>query len=152
MHVQEIIESHVNNKTRKEIGQRVAWHRWLNKPFEFFLAVDTELDSLTEFGEDDQIKDEWTGQQRILARVVNNDRVVAAHQNLARVLVHRTLAVSHVRHILDDDAMVRVLARSVQQLVRLHHVIHHVALRNLQRQFTSVSSHRSTDEKRTADL
>ena len=51
-------------------------------------------DSLAQLSQNDQIQDDRTGQKRILARVVDDERVVSAHQNLGCVLVHGPLAVT----------------------------------------------------------
>ena len=47
-------------------------------------------------------------------------RIGAAHENFGRVFVHGPLAIANVRHVLDDDAVVRVLVLLVKQPVRRH--------------------------------
>jgi len=87
------------------------------KPFEFFLSVHAELYSLAKFSEDDEVEDERAGKQRVLTRVVDHNGIATSHQNLAGVLVHCTLAVAHVRHVLYYDAVIWVLAWRVQQWI-----------------------------------
>ena len=74
------------------------------------------LDAGDELGEDDEVEDDGRGKERVLARVVDGERVAAAHEDLRRVLVHRTLRVAHVRHVLDHHQVVGVLAGLVQDL------------------------------------
>mmetsp|Transcript_81070 Transcript_81070/g.161163 ORF Transcript_81070/g.161163 Transcript_81070/m.161163 type:complete len:342 (-) Transcript_81070:781-1806(-) len=81
--------------------------------------------------EDGEVEDERRCQQRILARVVHDDGVGAAHEDLRGVFIHCTLGVGHARHILDDDDMVGVLFGLVQQAVRSNHVVDDVGLGDL---------------------
>lgn len=53
-----------------------------------------ERNSLTKFSENHQIEDDGAGQQRILARVVDNKSIVSTHHNLGRVFVHCSLTVT----------------------------------------------------------
>ncbi len=78
--------------------------------------------ALAEFGHDAEIEDERRGEQRVLARVVHDKRVLAAHEDLARVprqsvtknhsgkwdavLVHGALAVADIRHISEQDVTI----------------------------------------------
>lgn len=55
---------------------------------------------------------------------------MTAHENLGIVFVKSTLVVGNSRHILDHNAVVRVLALLVQNVVSLDHVINDVGLRN----------------------
>ena len=91
-------------------------------------ARHAERDAFAQLGEDHQVEDDRRGEQRVLARVVGDDRVPTAHHDLARVLVHRALAVADVRHVLDDDRVVGLLAGRVQQAVGRHHVVDDAAL------------------------
>ena len=84
-------------------------------------------------GRDEEVKDQRRREERILARVVHDDGVGAAHEDLRRVLVHCALRVTDVRHVLDDDAVVRVLVLAVDQPVGSHHVVHDVGLGDLLR-------------------
>ena len=56
--------------------------------------------------------------------------VAAVEENRGRILVHRALGVAHERHILDDDHVVRVLARLVEEVVGRHHIVDHIAFAN----------------------
>mmetsp|Transcript_23076 Transcript_23076/g.39650 ORF Transcript_23076/g.39650 Transcript_23076/m.39650 type:complete len:237 (+) Transcript_23076:617-1327(+) len=66
------------------------------------------------FGEDDQVQNHRGGEQRVLAGVMHHDRVLAAHEDLGRVLVHGPLAVANVRHIFDHDDVIGLLARRIK--------------------------------------
>ena len=90
-----------------------------------------ELDALAQLGDDDEVEHEGAGEQGVLAGVVDDDGVGATHHDLGRVLVHGALAVAHARHVLDHHAVVGLLTLPVQDAVRLHHVVDHVALRHL---------------------
>lgn len=56
---------------------------------------------------------------------------MATHENLSVVLIQGTLVVGDSRHVLDDNAMVRVLTLLVEDAVRLDHVINDVGLGDL---------------------
>jgi hypothetical protein len=58
---------------------------------------------------------------------------VPAHKDLGIVLVEGALVVSYSRHILDDDAVIRMLTRLVKLRVRSNHVIHDIRLGDLLR-------------------
>jgi hypothetical protein len=51
-------------------------------------------DAAAQLGDQRQVQNQWRRQQRVLARVVHHDRVVATEHDLGRVLVHRALAVA----------------------------------------------------------
>lgn len=57
--------------------------------------------------------------------------LVTTHEDLGIVLVKSTLVVSDSRHVLDDNAVVGVLALLVQNVVGLNHVVHDVGLGDL---------------------
>lgn len=56
---------------------------------------------------------------------------MATEENLGVILVQGTLVVAHGRHVLDHDAVVRVLVLLVQDGVSGDHVVHDVALGDL---------------------
>ena len=66
-------------------------------------VANLEGDPLEELGEDGEVEDDGCGEERVLAGVVDDEGVVAAHGDLGGVLVHRALAVGHVGHVLDHD-------------------------------------------------
>ena len=68
--------------------------------------------------------------QGVLARVVDHEGVLPAHEDLARVFVHRSFRVRHIRNVFDDNGVIRVLAVLVQQRVGPDHVVNDVALGN----------------------
>ena len=59
-----------------------------------WISCFAELDAGAEFGEDDQVKDDGTGKEGVLTRVVHHEGVVAPEQDLRCVLIHRSLAVA----------------------------------------------------------
>lgn len=88
-------------------------------------------DTSHHLGNDDKINDQRGSQERILADIEQADGLVSAHEDLGIVLIKRAFVVSHRWHILDDNTVIRVLSRPVQNTVRLDHVIHHVGLGDL---------------------
>ena len=58
------------------------------------------------------------------------DRLSSIHKDLAHILIKGTLAISNGGHVLDDDQMIGMFSRSVQNLVASHHVIHNIRLCN----------------------
>ncbi len=70
-------------------------------------ASSPERDSLAHLGDDDEVKYDGRGEQRVFARVVQHDGRAPAQHDLRRVLVHGALAVAHVRHVLDHDLQER---------------------------------------------
>lgn len=54
--------------------------------------------------------------------------LMSTHEDLSVVLVQSTLVVSDSRHVLDDNAVVGVLALLVQDRVSLNHVINNIGL------------------------
>ena len=81
--------------------------------------------------EDSEVEDERRREQRVLACVVHDDGVGATHENFARVLVHGALAVGDLRHVLDDDDVVGVLVRLVEQAVGHDHIVDDVGFGDL---------------------
>ena len=61
-----------------------------------------ESDPLEELCQDGEVEDDGGGEEGVLAGVVDDEGVVAAHGDLGGVLVHCPLAVAHVRDVLDD--------------------------------------------------
>lgn len=58
--------------------------------------------ALHQFRQDDQIQDDGSGKERVLASVMHDYSVVPAHKDLGRVFIHSSLAVANIRHILDN--------------------------------------------------
>lgn len=79
-------------------------------------------------GNDSEIDDEGTRQEGVLTNVGHRNTLVATHEDLAVVLIHGTFVVTHSRHVLYDDCVVRVLVLFVQDGVGSHHIVHNVAL------------------------
>lgn len=59
------------------------------------------------------------------------DGLVAAHEDFGIVLVKSTLVVPNGWHVLDDDSVVWMLSRLVQNGIGLDHVIHNIGLGDL---------------------
>jgi len=110
----------------------------------------TVLDALHELSEDDEVEHDGGSEQAVLARVVEGNRVRAAHENLADVLVEGALRVTDSGDVLNDDSVVGMLAlripirkgkacwrrkaethRLVENAVGLDHVIDDVGLGDL---------------------
>ena len=66
-------------------------------------------DALAQLGHDAKVEDERRRQQTVLARVVHDKRVLAAHEDFAGVFVHGALAVADEGNVFDDDDVVGVL-------------------------------------------
>lgn len=81
------------------------------------------LDAFHELGEDDQVEDEGRGEQGVLASVVHGDGVGASQEDGADVLVHGTLGVTDVGHVLDDDGVIGVLGGLVEDRVGSDHIV-----------------------------
>ena len=96
------------------------------------LVADPERDPLADLSQDDQVEDDRAGQERVLARVVQYDRVSASQHYLACVLVHGSLRVADVRDVFDDDTMVGTFSVTVEDMVRINHIVNNVTLRNLE--------------------
>ena len=75
-----------------------------------FLRLDQ--DALAQLGKDDEIEDDGCGQEGVFARVVEDDGVVASHEDLGRVLIHCPLAVSHIRDVLDHNLEEKKLTKT----------------------------------------
>jgi hypothetical protein len=78
-----------------------------------------------------QINDQWRSEKRILADVEKTDGLMAAHEDLCVVLIESALVVSDSWHVLDDDAVIGMLALLVKNIVGRYHVIDDIRLGNL---------------------
>lgn len=67
-----------------------------------------------------------------LTGVVQDNCIESVHEDLWGVFIHRTLTVPNVWHILDDHTVIWLLTLLIQNVVGFHHVIHHIALGDLQ--------------------
>lgn len=59
--------------------------------------------SVHELCQDNKVQDDGCSEQRVLTRIVENNSVVPAHEDLGGVFIHGSLAVSNIRNILDHD-------------------------------------------------
>lgn len=89
------------------------------------------LDTLHQLSEDDEIEDEGGGKKGVLAGVVHGDGVGTAQEDGGDVLIHSALGVTDVGHVLDDDSVVGVLRRLVEDGVGGDHVVDDRGLGNL---------------------
>ena len=81
------------------------------------------LNTLHQLSNDDEIEDERRGKKRVLAGVVHGDGVGTAEEDGGDVLIHSTLGVTDVGNILDDDSVIGVLRRLVEDGVGGNHII-----------------------------
>jgi len=95
------------------------------------LAILLDLNTSYQLGEEDEIENDRGGEEGVFAGVMDDEGVLATEENLRGVLIHGTLAVPDVRHVLDDDAVIRVLARAIQDRIGPHHVVYDVGFRDL---------------------
>jgi len=79
----------------------------------------------------DKISHERSSKKRILASVMNSDGVHTTHEDLRGVLIHSTLAITDIRHVLDDDAVIGLLTRLVEDAVALNDIIDNAGLGDL---------------------
>lgn len=91
------------------------------------------LDATAQLGDDRQVDYERSGEERILACVVDDHCLQTPHKDTASIFVHRSLAVSHEWNVFDYDHVIGILAVWVEQLVALHHVVHYRRLGDLLR-------------------
>ena len=102
------------------------------------------LDSGQELGENGEVEDQWSSQERVLAFVEDVDGRSTATEDLGVVLVDRALGVADRRNVFDDDNVIGVLAlsllalgsrdgRLVEQAVGINHVVDDAALGDLLR-------------------
>lgn len=56
--------------------------------------------------------------------------MVTSHKNLSIVLIQSTLVITNSWHVLNDNSVVWVLARGVENTVGLNHIINNVGLGN----------------------
>lgn len=84
-----------------------------------------------EFSDSNKINDERSGEQRVLADVVDRDALTATHEDVTFILVQGTLGVTDARHVLDDNSVVGMLVFSIQDLVGSHHVVDNSGLGDL---------------------
>jgi len=85
-------------------------------------------DAAHELGEDDEVVDDGGGEKRVFACVVEDDGIVASHEDLGCVFVHGSLGITNVWDILDDNDVVGVLAFLVEDGVGGNHVVYDIAL------------------------
>jgi hypothetical protein len=96
-----------------------------------FGAVSLPLNTSHHLGDENEIDDQWRGQQGVLADIEETDGLVTVQEDLGVVLVKGALVVSHSRHVLDDDTVVGMLAFLVQDVVGGDHVIDNIGLGDL---------------------
>jgi len=80
-------------------------------------------DTSHELSKDDKIGHERSSKKGILTSVVDSDGVDTTHEDFGSVLIHSTLAITNIRDVLDDDAVVGLLTRLVEETVALDDII-----------------------------
>lgn len=114
-----------------------------------------ELNTSAKLSKEDQVQNDWSRQQGILARVVHHYGVLPTHEYLRCVLVHGPLAIRNIRHILkhhtptiymrtkhmhklylciecerdgylDDNHVIGMLTGLVKDSIARDHVVHHI--------------------------
>jgi hypothetical protein len=73
---------------------------------ELVLTVRTVLNPGEEFGNDDEIDDQWGCKERVLANGVHRNGVASTHHELGMVFVHGDFGVTYRGDVFDDDAMI----------------------------------------------
>jgi hypothetical protein len=71
--------------------------------------------ALTQLRHDAEVKNEGRGQKRVLARVVHDKSVLAAHEDFAGVLIHGALAVADVGDV--PAMLLQIIAREVKRIL-----------------------------------
>jgi hypothetical protein len=89
------------------------------------------LDTGHHLGDEDQVNDQWGSEEGVFADIEQTDGLVAAHEDLCVVLVQGTLVVSDSWHVLDDDAVIWVLALLVENVVGSDHIVDNIRLGDL---------------------
>jgi hypothetical protein len=79
---------------------------------------------------EDKINNERRSQERVLADVEERNGLVPTHEDLRIVLVQSTLIVTYSRHVLDDNAVIRVFTLFIKDTVGSNHIIDNVGLGN----------------------
>lgn len=97
------------------------------------LAVGLPRDAGHHLCHEDKVDDERRSEERVLAHIENADGLVTAEEDLAVVLVESALVVAYAGHVLDDDAVVRVLLllTVVEDVVCGDHIVDDVRLGDL---------------------
>jgi hypothetical protein len=93
--------------------------------------VGAPLDTGHHLGDEDQVDNEWRGKQRVFADIEDADGLMAAHEDLGVILVESTLVIANRWHVLDDDAVVWMLALLVQLGIGSDHIIDNIGLGDL---------------------
>ena len=94
-------------------------------------TVSLPLNTSHHFSDEHQVNDQGRSKKGVLADVEQTDGLVPIQEDFGVVLVKSTLVVANSRHILDDNAVIRVLAFLVQDIIGSNHVVNNVGLRDL---------------------
>ena len=107
---------------------------WYWRPTSDHLFTCFDFNPLTQLSEDEEVQDDGGRQEGVLTRVVQHHCVVASHAYLRRVLIHGSLAVTHVGDILDYNLLIKRVINHVQ----LSHVRRHWWLDNVPLEYSNV--------------
>jgi len=99
-----------------------------SKTFRLLHFLSLVRDTGHELSQDNEIGHERSSKKRIFASVVDGNGVDTAHEDLRSVLIHSTLAVTDVRDVLDDNAVVRLLTRLVEKTIALNDIVDDASL------------------------
>lgn len=91
-------------------------------------AVSLPLHTCHDLSDEDEINDQRCSQERVFTNVEQADGLMTIQEDLGIVLIKGTLVVANSGHVLDDDAMVWVLAVLVKNVVGGDHVIDDIGL------------------------
>lgn len=81
---------------------------------EIGFVVSLPFDSFQEFSKEDQVQDDWGGQEGVFTDVVNAPGLLAAQEDLGNVFIDSLLGVTSTWDVLDDDFVVWVTSIWVQ--------------------------------------
>lgn len=94
-------------------------------------AVSLPLHARHDLGNEDQVNDQRGSKEGVLADIEQADGLVPIQEDLGIVLVKSALIISNSGHVLDNDAVVRMLTVLVENIVGRNHVVHYVRLGDL---------------------
>ncbi len=111
---------HVTQDTKHAVKPSVVF------PIRAVTGRSLPSDSGHHLGNNHQIDDQRRSQQGILAHVEEADGLMTSHEDFGVILIEGTFVVTHCRHVLDHDRMIRMFSRLIQDGVSLDHVIDNI--------------------------
>jgi hypothetical protein len=95
------------------------------------LLTGLPLDTSHHLSDENKIDDQGRGQERILAHIEDADGLVTTHEDLRIILIQSTLVVSNSWHILNNNAVIRVLTFLIKHIVSSNHIIDNIGFGDL---------------------